>query len=189
MLKALLDKGWDYHDTESERLARELEAAAIARVDATLWMPLLHLSNHTIGEHLGNWPRARDLAEHVLKGASPAADTARAWGRLYVARFLADDPVGAAEAELIYLKAAETGFGAALLDMRFMLANAMVGSKRSREAALIYRHALDLAHKVEESPALNRGIALADADAMAEGLSDPGLKSQYTAQRAKAAQG
>jgi hypothetical protein len=33
-MKDLLDAGWDYHDKESERLARELEASAVKGVEA-----------------------------------------------------------------------------------------------------------------------------------------------------------
>lgn len=52
-LEELLNNGWDYHGTESERLARDLEAAAEKGVLPGLLASFLHLSTHTIGEHLG----------------------------------------------------------------------------------------------------------------------------------------
>jgi hypothetical protein len=100
MANDLLTQGWDYHATESERLAVELEAVAGSVGDGEL-DPLLHLSIHTIGEHLGDWPRARRLAEGVLAARTPRAETARAWSRLGVARAMAGDATGALAAELV----------------------------------------------------------------------------------------
>ena len=61
-LEILLADGWNYHDDASDKLAVELEQAAGAAEDRHL-DPLLHLISHTLGEHLGDWTRARDLAE------------------------------------------------------------------------------------------------------------------------------
>ena len=140
-LEKLLNDGWDYHDKESKRLASELEAAAQAGVAPSLLTPFLHLSTHTIGVHLGDWPRALVLGKHVLAGQTPVLETAKAWGRLYVAAVLGGDSLEAADLELSYLKAAGDDFGATLLDMRFMLAEALVGSKRACEGAQLYRSA------------------------------------------------
>lgn len=143
-LERLLNDGWDYHDKESERLARELESAAEKGVMSNDLAPFLHLSTHTIGVHLGDWRRAFGIGKRVLDSQTPTFGTAKAWGRLYVAAVLAGDSIAAAESELSYLKAAGDDFGAALLDMRFMLAGALVGAKRTSEVARLYRSAVDL---------------------------------------------
>ena len=160
-LEGLLSNGWDYHDKESERLARELEAAADKGVTSNDLAPFLHLSTHTIGQHLGDWTRAFGLGKRVLDGQTPTPETAKAWGRLYVAAVLADDSIAAANSELSYLKAAGDDFGMALLDMRFMLAGALVGSKRISDAARLYRSALDLVGQIRQSARLDRTIAAA----------------------------
>jgi hypothetical protein len=160
-LEALLNDGWAYHDKESERLARELEAAAESGVTPADLGPFLHLATHTIGEHLGDWPRAFRLGNRVLDGQASTSETASAWGRLYVAAALAGEPTAAAEAELFCLNAAGDEFGAALLDMRFLLATALIGAKRADEAARLYEGALDLAGQIKQSPALDRTIAIA----------------------------
>jgi hypothetical protein len=129
--EGLLNGGWDYHDKESEHLAREFEAAAQEGIAPGLLASFLHLSAHTIGEHLGDWPRALALGKRVLDGRMPALETAKTWGRLYVAAVLAGDSLEATDLELSYLKAAGDDFGTALLDMRFMLAAALIGSKQS----------------------------------------------------------
>jgi hypothetical protein len=159
VLQELLDNGWAYHDKESERLARELEASAINGVVADLLIPFLHLSNHTIGEHLGDWPRALALGKRVLADQTPTTETAKAWGRLYVAAFMCGDSLEPMALELSYLKAAEHDIEAALLDMRFMLVDALIGAKRARDAAQLYRGALDLARRIKESALLGRSIA------------------------------
>jgi hypothetical protein len=159
-LEKLLNGGWDYHDKESKRLASELEAAAHAGVAPSLLAPFLHLSTHTIGAHLGDWPRALVLGKLGLAGRMPSFETAKAWGRLYVAAVLGGDSLEAADLELSYLKAVRDDFGAALLDMRFMLAEALVGSKRVHEGAQLYRAALDLVGQVRQSALLDRSIAI-----------------------------
>jgi hypothetical protein len=161
LLEELLANGWDYHDKESERLGRELEAAADEGVAPHNLASFLHLSSHTIGEHMGDWRRAFGLGKRVLDSQTPTFETAKAWGRLYVAAVLAGDSIAAAESELSYLKAAGDGFDTALLDMRFMLAVALVGAKRGDEAARVYRGALDLVSQIRPSATLDRTIAIA----------------------------
>jgi hypothetical protein len=129
-LKELLKEGWAYHDKESERLARELEAAAGPDVAPSLLAPLIHLSNHTIGAHLGDWTRALALGRRVLDGRTPVAETAKAWGRLSVAALLAGDLLQAAALELSHLAAAGDDVAAALIEMRFMLIDALVAGGR-----------------------------------------------------------
>lgn len=158
-LQALLDDGWRYHDTQSERLARELEAAAAQRIDAASLAPFVHLATHTLGEHLGDWPRALRLGTQVLHGQTPHAESARAWGRLHVAAVLAGAAAEATQWELAYLGAAGEDCGAAVLELRFLLIGALVGSKRVAEAARLYDAALALVARVPPSDALRRAIA------------------------------
>jgi hypothetical protein len=154
----LLAKGWDYHAAESARLAGELEAA-VAAVEAPDVVQFARLAVHTIGEHLEDWPRARRLAERLLGGRTPDAETAKAWAHLSIARLLAGDAAGAAAAELAWLGAA-ADFRAALIDARFMLVAALVGSGRAGEAIPLFRAALGLARALgDAAPA--RSIAVA----------------------------
>ena len=167
MLESLLEAGWSYHDAQSERLASELEAAADAAVAPGLLSRFLHLSNHTIGEHLGDWPRARRLAERTLAGRTASGETATAWARLCVARFLAGEPVLALAAEIDALRAARDGPLATLIETRFMLIAALVGSGRAGEAAALYDGALALARQAgNAAPA--RAIAAASNNLAAE---------------------
>jgi hypothetical protein len=159
MANDLLTRGWDEHAAESERLARELEAAAAAPVAAEDLVQFARLGVHTIGEHLEDWPRARRLAERLLDGRAPDAATAKAWAHLSIARLLAGDAGGAAEAELAWLGAAPD-FRSALIEARFMLVAALVGCRRAGEAVPLFRAALMLARKLgEAAPA--RAIAIA----------------------------
>ena len=162
---ALLNEGWGYHDRESERLAGELEAEAGSVHDAELG-PFLHLANHTLGEHLADWPRARRLAEKVLEGRTPKPETSLAWQRLAIARLMDGDATAAASAELAGLAAATDPL-AGLVEARFLLVAALVGSKRAAEAAQIYAQALALADQLgEAAPA--RAIAVASNNLAAE---------------------
>jgi len=165
MLDTLLNDGWGYHDRESERLAGELEAEAGAVHDAELG-PFLHLANHTLGEHLADWPRARRLAERVLKDRTPKPETSLAWLRLGIARLMSGDATAAASAELAGLATATDPL-AALIEARFLLVAALVGSKRAAEAAPIYAQALALADRLgDAAPA--RAVAVASNNLASE---------------------
>jgi hypothetical protein len=111
----LINDGWAYHADESERLTRELEAAVEEMAAPALIAPFLVLATHTIGEHLGDWPRALALGKRTLDGRVPAPETGKAWGVLYVAAVFAGEQLTAIDAELAYLGAAGDKFGAALL--------------------------------------------------------------------------
>ena len=67
-LDALLNDGWGCHDDESDRLARELEAAAGKGIAPGLLVSFLHLTTHMVGEHLGDWPRALAVGKRALDG-------------------------------------------------------------------------------------------------------------------------
>jgi hypothetical protein len=179
MANDLLTKGWDYHATESARLAGELEAAAGATMAAEDVVPFARLGVHTIGEHLEDWPRARRLAERVLDGRTPDAATARAWAHLSIARLLAGDPAGAAEAELGFLGAA-ADFRAAVVEARFMLVAALVGSGRTAEATALYRAALVLGRTLDEA-APHRAIAVASNNLARDLLEEASRTDEETA--------
>ena len=159
MVEALLNDGWAYHDTDGMRLAGELERAAEAPIAPKFLLAFLQLSNHTVGEHLSDWPRAKSLAERVLGGHTPTAETCPAWGRLYVARFLSGDLAGAAEAERIYLNTTRDAH-AADGEMRLLLAGAMIGSKRLADGARVYRDALEFVRSHGSPGTMARGTAM-----------------------------
>src|SRR3569623_1745085 len=153
----LLDDGWRYHDRESERLAAELEA--VTAVPPERLAAFVHLAVHTIGEHLGDWPRAYALGRQILHGHEPDGATAPAWERLYVAATLSADGIGAATAELSALTVADDPL-ASLLAMRQHLVAALVSAGRITEAGQIYRPALDIADRAAPAPALDRTMAI-----------------------------
>jgi hypothetical protein len=160
MLDILLYDGFGDHDSEGERYADELEAAAQAEVPAKHLVQFAKVATHTIGEHLGDWPRAARLATRLLAASTPSAETAKAWGHLYVARTLSGDGAAAAEAEIAFCRGQGADFRLAVVEMKFMLVAALVGSDRAAEGAAIYRGALDLARELGEA-APNRAIAVA----------------------------
>ena len=171
MLQTLLDQGLDYHDSESQRLAGELEAAADeASVDQL--EPLLKLANHTIGEHLGDWGRARRLAERVMAGRAATPASSAAFARLAVARFLDGDPTGAMAAEASGLAAANGELIRRLIEARLWLGAALAGSKRRDEASAIYTAALALAEQAGDAAPL-QDLAIASNAAASDLVEEP----------------
>jgi hypothetical protein len=179
-LQDLLFGGFgDQHDSDSEGYAAALEAAAAGEAPAELRARLIHVANHTIGEHLGDWPRARRLAERVLAGRSPGAADAPAWARLATARFMAGDAAGSAEAEITYLKAAGDQVRDAYVDCKVNLAVSLIGSKRVAEGAAIYSQVVGLAS--EEKSAADRGLAVASNNLASELVEQPSRTAEEDA--------
>jgi hypothetical protein len=159
MLDILLYDGFDHHAADAEPYASELEAAA-GEVPAKHLVQFAKVAVHTIGEHLGDWPRAQRLTERLLAGRAPDAETAKAWGHLYVARLLAGNGAGAAQAEMAFCAGAGPDFRAAIVEMKFMLVAALVGCGRAAEGSAVYQSALDLAGTLGDA-APHRAIAVA----------------------------
>jgi hypothetical protein len=160
VLDILLYEGFGDHASDGERYAAELEVAAENEVPAKHLVQFAKVGVHTLGEHLGEWPRARALAARLLQGREPDAETARAWGHLYVAAMLSGDVAGAAQAEIAFCRGLGADFRAAIVEMKFMLVAALVGCGRAAEAAAIYQGALDLARTLGDA-APHRAIAVA----------------------------
>src|SRR5580704_12843336 len=160
MLDILLYDGFGEHASDGQRYAAELEAASDDEVPAKHLVQFAKVGVHTIGEHLGDWPRARALAGRLLSGRTPDAETARAWGHLYAAAMLSGDPAGAAEAEIAFCRGLGADFRAAIVEMKFMLVAALVGCGRAAEGAAIYQGALELARTLGDA-APHRSIAVA----------------------------
>jgi len=172
VLDILLYDGFGHHDSDGERYAAELEAAADAEVPAKHLVQFAKVAAHTIGEHLGDWPRARRLGDRLLAGRTPDAETGKAWGHVYVARLLAGDVAGAAEAEIDCCRGAGADFRAAIVEMKFLLVAALVGGKRAGEASAIYQGALELARALGDA-APSRAIAVASNNLATELLEAP----------------
>ena len=188
MLDILLYDGFGHHDSEGERYAAELEAAADGEVPAKHLVQFAKVATHTIGEHLGDWPRARRLGDRLLADRAPDAETGKAWGHLYVARLLAGDVAGAAEAEIDCCRGAGPDFPAAVVEMKFLLVAALVGVERAPEASAIYLGALGLARTLGDA-APHRAIAVASSNLATELLEAPSRSDAEAAlmQRAAAA--
>jgi hypothetical protein len=167
MLDSLLYEGFDDHDAGAERYAAELEAAADGEVPPKHLVQFARVAAHTIGEHLGDWPRAARLAGRLVSGRTPDAETATAWGHLYVARLMAGDVAGAVAAEITCCLGAGPDFRAAAMEMQFLLVAAMVGCGRASEAGPVYGAALALARQLGEA-APHRAIAVASNNLASE---------------------
>lgn len=161
MIDALIQDGWGYHDTGSERLAEELESVTFSKITPDQASPFLKLSNHTIGEHLGDWSRARQLAEKVCNQQAIADKSPQAWELLAVARYLDGDSAGFQVAELSSLRASGDNFIAAYLAVKVQIAKALIAGKRADEGGELYFSVVDLASSLDGPQTSDRAIAIA----------------------------
>ena len=167
MINDLIREGWGYHDTESERLADELEAANLGELKGEASAHCLRLSNHTIGEHLGDWPRARRFAEAVREAAADRPVDGGFGAHLAVARYMDGDTIAAQQAEIDCLGAAEHPVDA-YLSVKSLLAGALAGSGRFGDAGVVIAAANRLAAGLGEGAASNRSMAVANNNLASE---------------------
>ena len=161
MIKDLIQDGWSYHDTDSERLALELETADLAHLEEDVLVECLHLSNHTIGEHLGDWSRARRFAEAACSANPDCEGIATAQAHLAVSRYM-DGALGSAQqAEVQSIGAAQDPVSASVV-LKSLLATAMAGSGRLDEAGLVIGAVNELALGSEGGQPWDRPLAIAN---------------------------
>lgn len=123
----LIQNGWIYHETESDRLAAELENTSCKGLTVAQISQCLQLSNHTIGEHLGDWLRARKFIQSVLEAnPSSSKDSSIACHR-YVAEYMSGNQNASLRVELDALSSADPVLGT-YIALKSMLAAALVGS-------------------------------------------------------------
>ncbi|MDE0039530.1 MAG: hypothetical protein OXU77_18530 [Gammaproteobacteria bacterium] len=167
MINDLIRDGWGYHDTQSERLAGELEAADLHELKGQAPAHCLRLSNHTIGEHLGDWPRARRFAETVREATADGPVDAGFGVHLAVARYMDDDAIAAQQAEIECLGGAEHPVEA-YLSVKSFLAGALAGSGRFADAGVVIAAANRLAAGLGEGAASDRSMAVANNNLASE---------------------
>lgn len=173
MIEALLKSGWDYHDSESERLAGELESVVLEDVSEEQAGELLRLGIHTMGEHLCDWPRARALAEKVCSEVS-VPDSNPAWLSLSIARTMDDDHHGARAAAMRYICGApDQSYGRELM-LNARLVGTLVGSGRFDEAAALYDVLLEVAGNCDEAQISDRSLAVTSNNLAMDLLEKPG---------------
>lgn len=123
----LVARGWSYHETESARLAEELESTSTEGMSVAEVAQCLKLANHTIGEHLGDWSRARKYVQTVLQVNASASKLSNIACHRYVADYMDEDHYSAIQAEMDALSVTEHVLGTYIV-LKSMLASAMVGS-------------------------------------------------------------
>ena len=142
-----IQKGWNYHDSESERLGAELEAMQLSELTVENAEAFLHLANHTLGEHLGDWPRARQLAEAVCQESTVATESPGAWSRYAVACHMCGDTLNAQVAELNGMRRSKDALLVSL-ETRVLISIALLGSARGEEGRRLYTAVVELAENL-----------------------------------------
>ncbi|MDV6254439.1 hypothetical protein [Vibrio sp. EA2] len=160
MIEKLLKDGWGYHDSESERLALELESVSLSEVQDEHVTPLLTLISHTIGEHLNQWSRARELSEHVFGTLGEGNRTSHQWALVAVLRYMDFAMEEAQAAELESALNIEGNALAAFITVKLMLAKALFSSNRFDEGLPIFKKVTALSSTQKEGSGSERVVAI-----------------------------
>ncbi len=181
-VESLLQQGWGYHDSNSAGLAAELETVDLSAIELTQAGALLKLSNHTIGEHLNDWPRACTLARQVWQAVDGAQSHLEVAVAVYVAELMAGDPVAGANAELAALAQVDLSDPTATIGVslhcKVTLAAALVGSGSLAQGAQLYSQVVELARKVGVELSCDRVLAVTSNNLAGELLATEQLSPQ-----------
>ena len=159
MIKDLIREGWSYHDNESERLALELEAAKLNDLEDDELVGCLHLANHTLGEHLGDWARARRFAEAVCSANQDYLGVSTVSAHLAVSRYMDGALASAQQAEIDSIAAAGDPVSEYVV-LKSLLGSAMAGCGRFGDAGLVIKAVNGLALGCEEKLSSERQMAI-----------------------------
>lgn len=161
MIETLVTKGWDYHETDSERLASELEAADVSGLKTDVLLQLLNLSNHTIGEHLRDWQRAATLAERACSTTSQDQISEQVNIQLAIPQYMNNDISKAHRAEINAILNSENAMST-YLSVKALLANALASAERFEESFLLVETLNHFASTVDVDGPYIRSLAIAN---------------------------
>jgi tetratricopeptide (TPR) repeat protein len=159
-IKELINNGWARHDKESAALATDMEVHTALAQKPEHVAAYLQLSNHTIGEHLRDWPRACRLAEKLMQGREASQALATSYSNLAVAQYLGGNVPDALASETLALRFTDGEPVSMIIRTRTMVASGLIGSKRLEEGARLYHAALDLARAQEGKLACDQALAM-----------------------------
>lgn len=164
----LINQGWARHDKETAALSADLEQHAGLATDAAKAVAFVALSNHTIGYHGKDWPRARKLAERIAGQIKVEPAASSMFGNLAVARFMDGDAAGSLAAECRSVELAESPLSP-MVRTRILIASELTDSGRIDEGAKVYIAALALARSRPEKLGCDRAIGVTSNN-LASGL-------------------
>ncbi|WP_062271005.1 hypothetical protein [Endozoicomonas arenosclerae] len=151
MNQKILD-GWNYHDTETERLTAELkEWAGELTCDDTL--PFLKLAIHTLGEHQGRWHELNEVVESMNHH-----DQAYRHAVLAVSYFMTDRGLQAQSEELSYMKSGDSLL--AYFEVKLLMVRALVFSGQYPSANELYQSVFSVIPADSAQPDFLRQIAI-----------------------------
>jgi hypothetical protein len=156
----LIERGWQRHAEDPQAVADLLEQGATLAVDATQAAALLRLSNHAIGQHLRDWPRAGRLAAAVVRALPDGADSVASLSSLAVAQFMTGAALDAlaTQARIVERDAADAASALVRIDIEVAASSIDAGALDQGEA--LYQSALALA-RAHANPAALRSVAVA----------------------------
>jgi len=155
----LIEHGWQRHADDPEAVAALLEQHAQLAADATQATALLRLSNHAIGEHLRDWPRAVRLAAAVAGGLPDATDAAAPLMSLAVSQFMAGDGLAALTTQARSVALDTANAASTLVRIGIQVAGNSIVAGRLDAGRALYESALALA-RTESNPAAARAVAV-----------------------------
>ncbi|RXJ74079.1 hypothetical protein CS022_05420 [Veronia nyctiphanis] len=160
MILDFVNKGWKYHDQESERLSGELESLDLSSLTSEDLTPLLALSNHTMGEHRNEWERAYAFAQKAVSSFDADELSSRQHSKLAVAAFMSGDVAkGHFEEAQAVVKAGDEGL-AAVVEIKVAMSAALIAVGQIDDALHLFNAASTLSSSLTEKHFADRAIAI-----------------------------
>jgi tetratricopeptide (TPR) repeat protein len=160
-MKEWISEAFARHERDPAGLALELETKVNDLEDPADLARFLRLSNHTIGSHLGDWSRARALAERAAVAPAAQSISSAVMTQVALAQFLGGAPELALATEARGLALSDDDPVFQLIGVRLQLAEALIAQRRVREGGALYDATVLLAERRAGGVAALRELAVA----------------------------
>lgn len=158
-LDELLASGWERHATLPAEVSLELEENCALVHDARAAASFLVLSNHTMGDHLGDWPRAQALALRLAPMVPLANESPSVLMSLALAQAMNGRWVTTQTHIADIVRLGDEDAAAVLAKFQVQLARSLASANDLDSSSMLYHSALALG-RLEKGRASERSIAI-----------------------------
>ena len=156
----LIGQGWARHAEETAAVAATLEEHESLADTAEKAGQLALLANHTMGEHLKDWPRARKLVGGLVERLKDEPEAAGTLSALAVCDYLCDETSAYQTSLNRAGELAKTGFEPTRIRVQMLIASGLLAAGKIDECSDLYRATLTDAAKLPDDSPANRSVAI-----------------------------
>jgi hypothetical protein len=159
-LNEIIDHAWDNHHDAPDDVAKLLAENAARVGDARTAHQYVQVANHVVGDGLGDWPRAKRIADDALAKVSADKALQPALAEAAAACILAGDTVAGLVYEGRSVACSPATAVVAMVYVRAVAAESLARQNRWDEVPGLFDSAIELAESLEQDEPVARNLAI-----------------------------